>query len=61
MPRASASAKARRPRSWTEGLDQLPHNRGRELAAAARRYADPQPHRFPGAVVFGVPRLEAVR
>jgi hypothetical protein len=48
-------------RSWTERLDQLPHDRGRELAAAARRYADPQPHRFPVAVVFGVPRLEAVR
>ncbi len=50
----------RDPRSWTERLDQLPHDRGRELAAAARRYADPQPHRFPVAVVFGVPRLEAV-
>lgn len=48
-------------RSWAERLDQLPHDRERELAAVARRYADPQPHRFPVAVVFVVPRGEAVR
>ena len=48
-------------RSWAERLDQLPQDRERELAAVARRYADPQPHRFPVAVVFVVPRREAVR
>ena len=42
-------------RSWAERLDQLPRDRERELAAVARRYADPQPHRFPVAVVFVVP------
>ncbi len=48
-------------RSWAERLDQLPQDRERELAAVSRRYADPQPHRFPVAVVFVVPRREAVR
>ena len=48
-------------RSWAERLDELPRDRERELAAVARRYADPQPHRFPVAVVFVVPRGEAVR
>ena len=48
-------------RSWAERLEQLPHDRERELAAVARRYADPTPHRFPVAVVFVVPRGEAVR
>jgi hypothetical protein len=48
-------------RSWSERLEQLPRDRERELAAVARRYADPQPHRFPVAVVFVVPRREAVR
>ena len=48
-------------RSWAERLDQLPQDRERELAAVARRYADPRPHRFPVAVAFVVRRREAVR
>ncbi len=48
-------------RSWTDRLDQLERDRERDLAAIARRYADPQPHRFPVAVVFVVPGWEAVR
>ncbi len=48
-------------RSWSERLAQLETERERELAAVAARYADPQPHRFPVAVVFVVPKREAVR
>ncbi len=55
-------AQYRRDRqSWSLRLDQLATERDRELAAIAARYADPQPHRFPVAVVFVVPRREAVR
>ncbi len=48
-------------RSWAERLDKLDAERERELAAVSARYADPQPHRFPVAVVFVVPKREAVR
>lgn len=48
-------------RSWSERLVRLDAERERELAAVAARYADPQPHRFPLAVVFVVPKREAVR
>lgn len=48
-------------RNWSERLAALDVERERELAAVAARYADPQPHRFPVAVVFVVPRREAVR
>ena len=48
-------------RSWEERLAAIDVERERELAAIERRYADPQPHRFPVAVVFVVPKREAVR
>jgi hypothetical protein len=48
-------------RSWTDRLAQLEVEQERELAAVAARYADPTPHRFPVAVVFVVPKREAVR
>ncbi|MET9064008.1 DISARM system SNF2-like helicase DrmD [Streptosporangium sandarakinum] len=48
-------------RSWEDRLSRLAEERDRELAAIAARYADPRPHRFPVAVVFVVPRREAVR
>lgn len=48
-------------RSWEERLAALDVERERELAAIERRYADPQPHRFPVAIVFVVPKREAVR
>lgn len=48
-------------RSWDTRLSQLSEERDRELAAIAERYRDPKPHRFPVAVVFVVPRREAVR
>lgn len=47
--------------SWVQRLADLDTERDRELAAIATRYADPQPHRFPVAVVFVVPRQEATR
>lgn len=48
-------------RSWEDRLAALDVERERELAAIERRYADPAPHRFPVAVVFVVPKREAVR
>ncbi len=48
-------------RSWTDRLAQLEVEQERELAAVGARYADPTPHRFPVAVVFVVPKREAVR
>ncbi|GIF48211.1 SNF2 domain-containing protein [Asanoa ferruginea] len=47
--------------SWEERLSALEAERDRELAAVAARYRDPKPHRFPVAVVFVVPRREAIR
>jgi superfamily II DNA or RNA helicase len=55
-------AQYRRDRqSWEERLSRLEEERARELKAIADRYRDPKPHRFPVAVVFVVPRGEAVR
>ena len=48
-------------RSWEDRLTGLAAERDRELDAIAARYRDPQPHRFPVAVVFVVPRREAIR
>ncbi|MET8154856.1 DISARM system SNF2-like helicase DrmD [Sphaerisporangium sp. NPDC005289] len=48
-------------RSWEERLSHLAEERDRELKVIAARYRDPQPHRFPVAVVFVVPRREATR
>ncbi|MBM7489146.1 superfamily II DNA or RNA helicase [Micromonospora luteifusca] len=47
--------------SWEERLSALEVERDRELAAVAARYEDPKPHRFPVAVVFVVPKREAIR
>lgn len=47
--------------SWEERLSALEVERDRELAAIAARYRDPKPHRFPVAVVFIVPKREAIR
>jgi hypothetical protein len=44
--------------TWIAGLAA---ERDRELEAVAARYRDPQPHRFPVAVVFVVPKREATR
>lgn len=46
---------------WQHKLDQLDDVRRTELAAIAARYREPQPHVFPMAVVFVVPRREATR
>ncbi|MFF0232683.1 DISARM system SNF2-like helicase DrmD [Micromonospora sp. NPDC005254] len=46
---------------WEERLSALEVERDRELAAVAARYRDPKPHRFPVAVVFVVPKREAIR
>ncbi|MGI5243260.1 DISARM system SNF2-like helicase DrmD [Dactylosporangium sp. CA-139066] len=55
-------AQFRRDRqSWDERLRELEGERDRELQAIANRYRDPQPHRFPVAVIFVVPRKEATR
>lgn len=55
-------AQYRRDRqSWEDRLIRLTRERDRELAAIAARYRDPQPHRFPVAVVFVVSRREATR
>ncbi|WP_199235935.1 DISARM system SNF2-like helicase DrmD [Micromonospora sp. S4605] len=47
--------------SWEERLSALEAERDRELDAVAARYRDPKPHRFPVAVVFVVPKREAIR
>jgi superfamily II DNA or RNA helicase len=55
-------AQYRRDRAtWEQRLAGLPAERDREVEAVAARYRDPQPHRFPVAVVFVVPRREATR
>lgn len=48
-------------RTWEERLAGLETERDRELDAITNRYRDPQPHTFPVAVVFVVPRREATR
>ncbi|GLZ14516.1 helicase SNF2 family protein [Actinomadura sp. NBRC 104425] len=47
--------------SWEERLGRLEIERDRELEAIAARYRDPRSHTFPVAVIFVVPRREAVR
>ncbi len=55
-------AQYRRDRqSWRERLSGLAAERDRELDLIAARYQDPTPRRFPVAVVFVVPRQEAIR
>lgn len=48
-------------RSWRERLDSLEFERDRELEVIARRYGNPEPHKFPVAVVVVVPTEEATR
>jgi hypothetical protein len=60
--RPEKAAQFRRDRaSWEQRLTGIADERGRELAAVAARYRDRQPHRFPVAVVFVVPKREATR
>ncbi|MCP3013130.1 DISARM system SNF2-like helicase DrmD [Nocardiopsis dassonvillei] len=47
--------------NWERRLAALDGERERELAAIAERYAKQDPHTFPVAVVFVVPRKEAIR
>jgi len=47
--------------AWQDRLDRLDDERDRELAAIAARYHQPQDHLFPVAVIFVIPRREAVR
>jgi hypothetical protein len=47
-------------RSWEERLRRLEGERDLELEQVAARYADPQPHSFPVAVIFVVPQREAL-
>ena len=55
-------AQYRRDReNWQIKLEELAARRDRELARVAARYAEITPHSFPVAVVFVVPRREAVR
>lgn len=55
-------AQYRRDRkTWQDRLDQIDAERAREVSVIESRYADPVPHEFPVAVVFVVPRAEAIR
>ena len=55
-------AQFRRDRqSWQDRLARLEADRDRELEHVADRYRDVRPHGFPVAVIFVVPRREAVR
>ncbi len=55
-------AQYRRDRqSWEDRLARLGEERDRELEVIAARYRDPQPHRFPVALIFVVPEREATR
>jgi len=47
--------------SWLDRLTQLETARDRELDRVDARYRDIRPHGFPVAVIFAVPRSEAVR
>lgn len=48
-------------RRWETRLTELAAERQRELDAIAARYHHQEPHRFPVAVVFVVPKREAIR
>jgi hypothetical protein len=55
-------AQFRRDRqSWQDRLGRLEAEWDRELERVAARYRDIRPHGFPVAVIFVVPRREAVR
>lgn len=47
--------------NWAKRLDALETEKEREFASIAARYAQPKPLLFPVAVVFVVPRREAVK
>lgn len=47
--------------NWQVKLDELAVKRERELARVTARYEQITPHSFPVAVIFAVPRREAVR
>jgi len=47
--------------SWQDRLARLESGRDRELDRVDARYRDIRPHGFPVAVIFVVPRSEAVR
>jgi superfamily II DNA or RNA helicase len=47
--------------NWEKKLNDLTARRDRELARVDARYAEMTPHSFPVAVIFVVPRREAVR
>ncbi|MDA2810655.1 DISARM system SNF2-like helicase DrmD [Nocardiopsis sp. RSe5-2] len=47
--------------NWEKRLEMLAAERDRELEAIAARYSRQEPHSFPVAVVFVVPKREAVR
>lgn len=47
--------------NWAKRLDALEAEKEREFASIAARYAQPKPLLFPVAVVFVVPRREAVK
>ncbi|WP_026400783.1 DISARM system SNF2-like helicase DrmD [Actinomadura rifamycini] len=62
---AVASAEERRQyqndrKSWEERLARLSDERDLELRQIEARYADPRPHSFPVAVIFVVPKREAI-
>lgn len=46
---------------WQQRLESLDDERSRELEAVTARYSQQEPHRFPVAVVFVVPKREATR
>ncbi|NKZ02879.1 DISARM system SNF2-like helicase DrmD [Actinomadura latina] len=47
-------------RSWEERLQRLSDEKDLELQQIESRYASPEPHSFPVAVVFVVPKREAI-
>lgn len=47
--------------AWQKRLENLATERDRELEAITARYRQQEPHRFPVAVVFVVPKREATR
>ena len=47
--------------NWQVRLDELAAKRERELARVTSRYEQITPHSFPVAVIFAVPKREAVR
>ncbi|MFI5802211.1 DISARM system SNF2-like helicase DrmD [Streptomyces sp. NPDC051561] len=56
-----ATQQRRDRENWEKRLTALESEREREFASIAARYADPKPLLFPVAVVFVVPRREAVK